>query len=728
MLRSTHRFEVELCDFLDKDYDGESPDRVAIPDKDSFAGPDGSFLLFRLTGSPLFQALRTSVESISKLAGDVMANTPGKAAFDWIRQAFDWIDALQAKVTTKGASFGPQRLSIPGVEAMKLLSRADEIFQELPDDLRKTLSLHKIFTSATKDGKLTVKSRKGGAHHAVGATCIRWCPFLYRALQHDVSNLRTWESSVSRISETFLSIREYAEGKSLSDPAVLQRSFSCRDDLFQLVAEGAELVVLPSATLVESCRTLLRNINAYLQNHASPEDVRKFVNSRYGEGSAVMENRNILLDSLIRRKAVSKAVVKIQNDASLDAVSKQSHFRSAGRTLFLNALKKGVSTLDLPDRDFCLSFCEIRAWEIENALFDRYQEELGESQISPGYREKARALRRSLEDPGNLRLCVSVLCGKTVPEKLVQMSTNQLANPTVRRDREKAAVAARRSVVLTGPSTSAEKSLSKPKAPQVPGDAKPSAVRELPKKQSFGSSESPGISPPAFKAASRRSSFEAGTSKPKPATLAHAKSSPLNTKTVIKPASKVGDLIKSVSKASRAPPPPPPSLVNMSLKSVARDSPEPSVGLEEPLTNCFGAEKFYLTLADGSCSFFAHLYAETDPQSEADGYLPESLTERGRLTADNFSKFVAEKLKGGRWNAMVIRLETISDKDAREYKKFYMDYEYVKKRIAMFALNDGAKAFLVTPRFHRVATGVSFEQSTSPYIVVLTRTADNEFH
>jgi len=713
MLQSTQKFEVELYEFLDKDYDGESPDRVAIPEGGSLVGPDGTFLLYRLTGSPLFQALRVSIESISKLANAVLANTPGKAAFDWIHQAFDWIDSIQAKVTTKGASLGEHRLSIPGIEAKKLLSRADELFQQLPDDLRGTLSLHKIFITATKDGKLTVKSRKGGAHYAVGATCIRWCPFLYNALKLDVAKLRTWEATVSRISEDFLSIRKYAEGRPLNDPVVLQRSFACREDLSQLVVEGAELVVLPSSTLVDSCKTLLRNISGYLQKYADHEAVKNFVNSRYVDAFAVTENRNLLLDSLLRRKAVPKA-----NDTDgLDSVSSQSHFRTAGRTIFTNALKKGATTLDLPDREASLSLCEFKAWEIENALFDRYQEDLGESQISPDYREKARALRRSLEDPGNLSLCVNVLCGKTTPDVLVRMSTDQLANPTVRRDREKAAFAARQSVVLTGPSSSAEKSGSKLAASSmVARETKQSAplTRKVTlARHSTGDTHSSGISPPA----TNHSSLKASTRSSAPPDLSNAKSPP-NTTSAAKPASKFTDLIKSASKATRAPPPPPPSLVDMSLKSCGEMG---ASFIEEPLTSSSGGDEFFLTLADGARSFFAHLYPESDPQNEADDYLPGSLTEKGRLTTDNFSKFLADKLKGGRWYAMVLRLDTMSDKDSKEYKKFYKEYEGVKQRIAMFGLSDGAKAFLVTPRFHRIAKGVSFERSTSSYVVVLKK-------
>jgi hypothetical protein len=233
MLENTHKFEVQLHELLDEDYSGESPDRVAIPDEGSLVGEDGTFHLFRLTGSPLFEALRSSITSLSELANNLLANTPGKAAFDWIRQAFDWIDSIQANVTTNGSRDGVAQLSIAGVDAKNLLHQGDQIFLEVPEDLRKTLSDHKIHITTNKDGELTVKSRKGGAHNSLGSTCIRWCPFLYDALKLDVLLLREWESLVMKLSTDFMSAREYAKGKPLNDPIVLQRSYQCREELTQ---------------------------------------------------------------------------------------------------------------------------------------------------------------------------------------------------------------------------------------------------------------------------------------------------------------------------------------------------------------------------------------------------------------------------------------------------------------------------------------------------------------
>ena len=102
--------------------------------------------------------------------------------------------------------------------------------------------------------------------------------------------------------------------------------------------------------------------------------------------------------------------------------------------------------------------------------------------------------------------------------------------------------------------------------------------------------------------------------------------------------------------------------------------------------------------------------------------MPERLSEQGRLPIPEFTKFVAGKLANGdRWEKAVARLMPSSDSDAKEYKKFYKDYE-AKNRIAMFGLEDKEKLFLVTPKFHKAARDfVTFQNPTSTYAVILLR-------
>jgi hypothetical protein len=83
--------------------------------------------------------------------------------------------------------------------------------------------------------------------------------------------------------------------------------------------------------------------------------------------------------------------------------------------------------------------------------------------------------------------------------------------------------------------------------------------------------------------------------------------------------------------------------------------------------------------------------------------------------------FFKGKMKGGRREAVILRVATVTDRDAREHKKFCKEYEGNVKRVAMFELDDEEKAYFVTPRFHRDAGGLTFARSTSTYVVLFVK-------
>lgn len=168
MLEYTAKFESMLHEFFGKDYEGDSPDRAPYPRGISLVEED-HFIIFRLIGSPLFREMKIKVSEINVLADNVFAETPGKATFDWVVKAVEWIESV-------GASFSRDksgRLTLKTDKAEDLVNTGEAVLLDVPDDLRRTLSLHGIIISTNKEGKLTVKSKKKGAQYAVGATIIR---------------------------------------------------------------------------------------------------------------------------------------------------------------------------------------------------------------------------------------------------------------------------------------------------------------------------------------------------------------------------------------------------------------------------------------------------------------------------------------------------------------------------------------------------------------------------
>ena len=145
VLQTAKTFEAHMKSFFGTDYEGFNPDRAKYPNTKSLIGESGEFLLYRLTGSPLYAALMSSIELIADIAQDVFADTPGKVAFEWIRSAVSWIDSLRAAVIRKScfSDSNNERLVIAESDARKILEAGETIFLELPDDLKKTLSTHR---------------------------------------------------------------------------------------------------------------------------------------------------------------------------------------------------------------------------------------------------------------------------------------------------------------------------------------------------------------------------------------------------------------------------------------------------------------------------------------------------------------------------------------------------------------------------------------------------------
>lgn len=687
MLENTKKFDVELHDFLGKDYDGEDADRAAYPVAGSLVGSDGSFLLYRLTGSPLFSTLKREIFRIEEISNDVFAHTPGKATFDWIRNAVRWIEALNLAVLsvnemTYAAGRYVQRLMIPAREAKRLLDEGESIFLEVPDDLRKTLSKYKIFISTNREGRLTVRSKKGGAHHAIGVTAVCWCPFLFHSLRSDVAKHDTWIDRTRDVAQSFTSFARQMP-PDFETYMFLYHGF--HDTVSDLMWEAHELVVYPGDNFLRPFNTLLANITIQVQRQSTPEIARKYALGKFNLPQSVIDSRFLLLDSLCERRSINTAAQVTVLDPKTKDVG---HFRQAARTLLEQALEKGMSYLGMDaSSDEITAFCSMKAFEIEQELFGLFQAgKLGESQISPEYRERARALKRSFEDPDNFEFCGNVLSGIIGSDKLTRMSTEELANPKTKDERARATAEAQQHFVLTPANTGSVWANAKSEFAAVV------SASSLPAVRTDGDTEMEDTEP----------------------TNTNAEDVPQQSNPVSRSRFSLNEF-KAKSRSSR--PPPPPSLA----ASLIVPKKAASIASDTYVTSLSGTDRFLISVNDGSRRFAVGFKAERDPDGCVEGLLPELLTEKGRIPIDEYTKFLKAKLEGGRWRLVTLKMDTLSEKDAREYKKYCKDYEG-RSRICMFSLTETeGKIFLVTPKLHRVARSVSFESSTSTYAVVIIR-------
>jgi Transcription factor S-II (TFIIS), central domain len=678
MLSATSAFESLLCDFLGKDYEGLGPDRAAYPSSGSLSGTDGSFILYRLTRSPLFGALRESIDSISEVVGNVFSDSPGKAAFDWIRNVVYWIESLHQSVRVMNLPYGGMKLVIPCLSARQLLESGNHILLDVPNDLRKTLSKHKIFISTNNLGKLTVRTMKGGAHHAVGVTAIRWGPLLFDALKSDYSRYEKWQKDMGDVAGSFVSYSRLPPTNYEESVLLLHRF---HDDVSDLLVQAHDLVVAPVESTLDNGNRILWGIKSRLAS-ATPTIARKYASQKYTEPPSLVQNRHVLLDSLSRRQ-----VTETKAEKPLVATNtKDGPFRGAARVLLQNALLNGVSVMGLDNStDEAIAFCALKAWAIENELFASFQSEpaFGDAKISPEYRDFARALKRSLDDPDNLSFCLRVLTGKVDAEAISQMSILDLANPKTKEERARAA--ASHNVVLDG--TSKPAPLKDPPTETIP---EPSKSRKV---ETIQSSVRPGSTEVSESVSSPGAAIEVDVDSSGSA-FKHA------------------DVVKNPA-ASNHRPPPPPSLA-ASLVAV----PSASKKSDIPVTNASGTDRSNVTVS--VASFVAGFVVETDPFDKAVGFLPENWIEKGRLRNEEFAKFLRSKVEGGKWSVVTYRMITFSNKDERELKKYVKEYES-RNRLAMFSLAAESKVFLVTPKFHSSVRSLSFDNASSTYAVALVR-------
>mmetsp|Transcript_12615 Transcript_12615/g.30122 ORF Transcript_12615/g.30122 Transcript_12615/m.30122 type:complete len:2002 (-) Transcript_12615:73-6078(-) len=724
ILESSREFETQLHDFLGLDYEGASPDRASFPSSDSLVGKGGEFILYRLTGSPLFEEVQTRQQSLSAVAEHVLADTRGKATFEWISNAVSWIESLVDAVIDKSPfSDTNPRISVPSTEAKAILRQGEKIFLTLPDDLKRTLSQHGIMITTNKqDQTIKVIVKKDGAHHSCGGTVIRWCPILFEALRADTKRLERWESSMTKTLGEFNVF--FKESRNLEkDDETLYKWFTFQERVAELLESGHDaLVVTPQKQFASSFQNLLISFQKYLAEHSNPTKNQKFAMRWISESNSIMDDRFLLLDSLLYRSSL------LENDWVDDAShagdnsifpgdSTHRTFRDSCRSYIEKALSKalritGMSSLsDFADVD---SFCAVKAWEIEGAMFERYQGDFGISKISEEYRDKARSLRWSLEAKNNVSLCLRILMGELKIESLLDMSSEDLSSQTLKLKRAKAEQAARSSAMLTKPKSSSPAGDGTKAAEETQSVAsKPTVQVEA---DVDTKAKDDGEKAPADDSSKESPSAESTTDATETSPTAAASLSDVSLSEVS---------LKAVAKAfkSHKPPPPPPSLVQSSFQSTLDEEdsdhyqPDPDVRV----LNANGGDRFHIEIVNLRQSFSAALYLEDENSDFAGNQLvPSSLTEKGRLRIDEFQRFLHDKLAGGRWAAFALRVDILSDQ--RAYKKFYKEYE-TKKRIAMFAVNQNTKVFLVTPKFHRAvqSEGLILSNKTNSYAIVLTK-------
>lgn len=711
ILEKSKEFDIKLHAFLRQDFDGKNADRAAYPGSRSLVGKRGEFVLFRLTGSELFESVRRAMEELAAISENVFAETPEKITFEWIQRAVTWIDELNEAATDE-SPFGNDTngiFTIPEEKARILMKRGRIIFPDIPKDLKSTLSQHGIFVSANKVGQtLNVSLKKDGAHHSVGGTVIRWCPILLKCLSNDMLRMEEWQKELRVLIEDFSVFQKHKKSNQNTEEQYMYSWYRYRERAAYLWKHGSQsLVVSPRSGLISTFNQLFVQLKNHFTNHSSRTEFdKKFPRMWFLEGRPVIEQRCILLESLLYRNSldVPPDRIALPDDG-------QKSFRDTCRailtTCFTNATKSAGFDR-LPDTrvissDVLQSFCALRSWEIENAMFDHFQEDLGTTKASPEYFAKVRNLKASLNEK-NISLCLEILIGNITAEKLVDMSSEELASQSVKNARARSEEEARKSALLVAVSKVNDTT----KQSEDDAFGSPSKTASSAKPRSIlRKSLSPILRGTEGNAPTLDSSDdEASTGSPPP-----DKAEDADENMDLKPPAFRSD----------SPPPPPPSLLN--AFQPADDSTEDEGEYGEQIFCTSGGSAFQFEINQLRLTFHASLYLEDSKQSEVDRFLPDTLTAIGRLAGDEFASWVSDKAARGRWVVVPLRIVANSDRDERDLSKLTESFER-QNRLAMFAPSPETKVFVVTPGFQPVVeeTGaMQFGKRSSSYAVVVTR-------
>ena len=752
VLQRANKFEIMLEKLLGEDYEGGASDKAPYPSSTSLVGKQGEFLLYRLTGSPSFTALKRTISALTKIAADVAADTPGKAAFEWIRHAVKWIDGLQTVVTTK-SPFDGDKLVIPRPKAIGAYQTGNDLFLDVSDEIRKTLSNHKIFMTTNKQtAKLTVTISKGGAHHSMGAKTIKWCPLLLEWLKKDIAVTQQWETRVADNAKRFSEASQPLMLQPNLDLMSLYSVYRHREEAELLLNEGAsKLVVIPHDSTVTATQQLRDVLDRWVNDRTSGnpnnsltiELVRK---QRYVVPDLIAIDRVALLGSLLNRKrlhSVATAAIapptpsakkapnatktknemepstKGQSSPAVPITVDSTSFRDKAKSVLEKGLRKGMRVLALSDASASemTMLCTMKAWEIENAVFGYYN--LGQqkavvtsSAVMKNYSDKIKAIKANLEDCENPTLSARVLTNKLTAERLATMSEKEMKTMFVRQKKAAAAAAADKS------KTTGSGSQSSPRKPSILSTkANPTGTGSTSGKGTDSAvalnPHGPALSPSTSK---KRKLMESSPASVLPAPPSLSVPSQLAAVPTSSP-KQSKKLSASVSSAPLQAPPMAPALSLSPLTPAARTS--------ELITSTNGGDQFAFTIADPKVTFFTELYLEdsaTESSSLVEGRLPESFMLRGRMGVKQYDSFVAAKANGGRWDVTVLRLSVLQ-RSTDTYRTYYKSYEQ-RKRIASFDWPEvGGKIFLVTPMFHSASKAVRdrLHSKTHTYAIILTR-------
>jgi len=491
---------------------------------------------------------------------------------------------------------------------------------------------------------------------------------------------------------------------------------------------------------------------------------------RLEDPEIVVEDRGRYLDSLARRKSIDKYSNEFEEGEALDqALEDDAIFRGSLRlraqSMLRKSLLKGMKYMGIDpatDAD-ANAFCSLKSWELELLIFQEYGQAADNEngtytskhqKVSGEYKAKIKMLKSNFEDKKNPTLAPRVLSGDLDLSDLIQMAPDQLAGRQTKLKRAKAEEEAKKDIVLTpgiGTSPVKEKVVGKTintkeisappltsKLSAAPTKPSPTSIdiKALIKKKVKAAETEAAASAPAPPAAPRPSPRSSPAAKHPHASISSFMQGQMPAPPLASRTSAVGTFAYDQERSQMMhhqaavsggyQTVPPVKFAAAQQKHAASAIPDPqSVPTTRPgrVLNVTGGMRFRFTISGlVQESFETSFVLEGQKKLAIDRFISEKIPkESGRSKFEEFDRFIAEKLAGGRWMIAVLRLVDIHDEDAVAYKAFYKRYEE-QGRIPLFKIGSDCKLFLVTPKFTRArCLGGYISSYTASYAVILLR-------
>ena len=441
IIEYTRKFENEFHFFFTNEYCHECPDVDAIKES-SLVAEDGTFHFKMLTGSRFFEDLTFSFTILREIANLTNLNSAEKTAFEWIFKVYCWIGRIKSSLSA-GIPYCQQH-SIGQAKAEELVSEGDTLLKELPDNLIQLLSFHNIHLSTSLSGlSMSITLGETDAVRSCGLILIRWWRFLYNALKSDYSHVSVWKNKTKDLVDDYERLQRGDESRLMKEPKALIPYYQCRDQAERLLCKLDDLFLTPSSDSIEKCSLVLKLCRNVIHTRSCLAASQAYAKSQYSDDTAVIDNSLLLLDALAERTELTGHTAPVRIDISQNTTSTTDSAREQCRSALHNVLKNALISVAISHTDLN-ALCSVRAWEIENAIYD-----ICSSNQPDIYVAKVKSIKCGLKDVGNLQLALSVLYGALAVDELANMTSEQLASPDIQKMMEKRTLKIRQSCLLT---------------------------------------------------------------------------------------------------------------------------------------------------------------------------------------------------------------------------------------------------------------------------------------